>query len=61
MLKMVSFERMAGLSYPVTGGFSRPPLLPVGLWRALLAVEDRLPAAAYRLIGFRLLAVIERR
>jgi hypothetical protein len=52
---------MAGLSYPVTGGFSRPPLLPVGLWRALLAVEDRLPAAAYRLIGFRLLAVIERR
>jgi len=61
MLKMVRFERLAGLSYPATGGFSRPPLLPGGLWRALLALEDRLPAAVYRLIGFRLLAVIERR
>lgn len=60
-LKLVRFERLAGLSYPATGGFSRPPLLPVGLWRVLLAVEDRLPAAVYRLIGFRLLAVIERR
>jgi hypothetical protein len=58
---MVRFERMAGLSYPATGGFSRPPLLPVGLWRVLLALEDRLPVAVYRLIGFRLLAVIERR
>jgi SAM-dependent methyltransferase len=61
MLKMVCFERMAGLSYAATGGFSRPPLLPVGLWRVLLALEDRLPVAVYRLIGFRLLAVIERR
>jgi len=60
-LKIVRFERLAGLSYPATGGCSRPPLLPVGLWRVLLALEDRLPAAAYRLIGFRLLAVIERR
>jgi SAM-dependent methyltransferase len=61
MLKMVRFERLAGLSYPATGGFSRPPLLPFWLWRVLLALEDRLPAVAYRLIGFRLLAVIERR
>jgi SAM-dependent methyltransferase len=60
-LKIVRFERLAGLSYPATGGFSRPPLLPVGLWRVLLALEDRLPSAVYRLIGFRLLAVIERR
>jgi SAM-dependent methyltransferase len=60
MLKMVRFERMAGLSYPATGGYSRPPLLPVGLWRVLLTLEDRLPAVAYRLIGFRLLAVFER-
>jgi SAM-dependent methyltransferase len=59
-LKMARFERMAGLSYPATGGFSRPPLLSVSLWRGLLALEDRLPAVAYRLIGFRLLAVIER-
>ena len=60
-LKVARFERLAGLSYPATGGFSRPPLLPVGLWRVMLAMEDRLPSAVYRLIGFRLLAVIERR
>jgi len=60
MLKIVRFERLAGLSYPATGGFSRPPLLPAGLWRVLLALEDRLPASVYRLIGFRLLAVVER-
>jgi hypothetical protein len=34
--------------------------LPAPLWRALLALEDRLPALAFRLFGFRLLAVIER-
>jgi SAM-dependent methyltransferase len=60
MVKMLRFERLAGLSYPATGGFSHAPLLPVGLWRGLLALEDRLPAVVYRLIGFRLLAVIER-
>jgi hypothetical protein len=60
-LKIARFERLAGLSYPATGGFSRPPLLPFWLWRVLLALEDRLPALVYRLIGFRLLAVLERR
>jgi hypothetical protein len=35
--------------------------LPLSLWRALLAVEDLLPAAAFRLVGFRMLAVLERR
>jgi len=59
-LKLVRFERLAGLSYPATGGFSRPPRLPARLWRTLLGLEDRLPAAVFRLIGFRLLAVIER-
>ncbi len=59
-LKLTHFEHMAGLSYPLTGGFSRAPLLPTSLWSVLLKIEDRLPAAFYRLIGFRLLAVIER-
>jgi SAM-dependent methyltransferase len=59
-LRLVHFERLAGLSYPATGGFSRPPLLAPRLWRMLLGLEDRLPAVAYRLIGFRLLAVMER-
>jgi SAM-dependent methyltransferase len=59
-LRLRSLERLAGPSYPATGGFSRPPPLPHRLWRALLALEDRLPAIAFRLIGFRLLAVLER-
>lgn len=60
-LKLTHFERLAGLSYPLTGGFSRAPLLPNSLWHTLLKLEDHLPAALYRLIGFRLLAVLERK
>jgi SAM-dependent methyltransferase len=59
-LRLLGVERLAGLAYPASGGFSRPPLLPMALWRRLLALEDRLPPAAFRLVGFRLLAVIER-
>jgi SAM-dependent methyltransferase len=59
-LRLRSLERLAGLAYPASGGFSRRPLLPAPLWRALLALEDRLPDAAFRFVGFRLLAVLER-
>jgi SAM-dependent methyltransferase len=59
-LRLRHLERLAGPAYPASGGFSRGPLLPAPLWRALLALEDRLPAAAFRLIGFRLLAVLEK-
>jgi SAM-dependent methyltransferase len=59
-LQLVTLEHLAGPSYPASGGFSRRPLLGP-LWRVLLAVEDRWPAALFRLIGFRLLAVLERR
>jgi hypothetical protein len=60
-LDLTHFERLAGLSYPLTGGFSYSPLLPGWMWNGLLKLEDRLPAALYRLIGFRLLAVLERK
>jgi hypothetical protein len=59
-LRLTRFERLAGPAYPASGGFSRGPLIPLPLWRALLSLEDRLPALAFRLIGFRLLAVLER-
>jgi SAM-dependent methyltransferase len=59
-LRVLSVERLAGLAYAASGGFSRPPMLPLPLWRRLQALEERLPAAAFRLFGFRLLAVIER-
>jgi SAM-dependent methyltransferase len=59
-LQIVSFERFAGLAYPASGGFSRRTPLPMRLWRAMLAAEDKLPELAFRLIGFRMLAVMER-
>jgi SAM-dependent methyltransferase len=60
-LQLVELEPLAGLAYPASGGLSRRPLLPMALWKALLHLEDRLPAAAFRVFGFRLLAVLERR
>ncbi len=59
-LKIVSVERFAGPSYPASGGFSRGALLPGAIWRALHRLEQRLPPPIFRLIGFRMLAVIER-
>jgi SAM-dependent methyltransferase len=60
-LAIVSVERLAGLSYPASGGFSRAPLLPLPIWSALHALERRLPAPLYRVIGFRMLVVLQRR
>jgi SAM-dependent methyltransferase len=59
-LRIVSVERLAGPSYAASGGFSRGALLPLPLWRTLHGLERRLPPSIFRLIGFRLLAVIER-
>lgn len=59
-LRLRRLERLAGPSYPASGGFARRPLLPAPLWRALLAVEDLLPEPAFRLVGFRLFAVLEK-
>ncbi|MBN2574029.1 MAG: class I SAM-dependent methyltransferase [Deltaproteobacteria bacterium] len=54
-------ERFAGLAYPATGGLSRRPLLPLGLWKALFALESILPEFVFRLFGFRLFVIVERR
>lgn len=57
-----SVERLAGLSFPASGGFDiRRPRLPFALWRILNAAEKRLPAWAYHLIGFRMLVTLENR
>jgi SAM-dependent methyltransferase len=60
-LAVIRLERFAGLSYPATGGFSRSPLLPMPLWRALFALDNLLPRFLFRFFGFRLFVVIERR
>jgi SAM-dependent methyltransferase len=60
-LRVSSVDRFAGLAHPTSGGFSRAPVLPLMLWRLLNAVERRLPSWAYRLIGFRMLVVVEKR
>jgi SAM-dependent methyltransferase len=54
-------ERLAGISYLVSGGFSRAPIVPVKLWRAIRHAEAVLPAWVYRLIGFRMLVSMEKR
>jgi SAM-dependent methyltransferase len=59
-LAIRGIARLSGPSYPASGGFSRGPLLPQALWSALHAVEARLPESAFRLIGFRMLVVLEK-
>jgi SAM-dependent methyltransferase len=59
-LPLREIECLAGPTYPASGGLSRSPLVPLPLWRAMVQLEDRLPAALFRLVGFRLLAVLER-
>jgi SAM-dependent methyltransferase len=60
-LKMGPIERFAGLSYPASGGFGRALRLPMGVWRAIHAIEPRIPNWVYHLIGFRMLVVLEKR
>jgi SAM-dependent methyltransferase len=59
-LSITTVERLAGLSYPASGGFSRGSLLPGAVWNALHALERHLPPALFRLMGFRLFVVLER-
>ena len=61
-LHVRSVERLAGLSFPASGGFDiHRPRLPLMLWRMLNAAEQRLPAWVYHLIGFRILVTLENR
>jgi SAM-dependent methyltransferase len=60
-LVVTRVRRMAGLAFPATGGLGRGPLLPYTLWRVLYFVERLLPEVVFRLVGFRMLVVIEKR
>ena len=50
-----------GLAYPLTGGLSRPAMVPAAGVRMLRALERLLPQAWWKLTGWRMLIVIERR
>ena len=58
-LRIVERRRFAFLLYPLSGGFSRRPLVPAGLYRPLAALEALLAPAA-PLLAYRCLVVLER-
>ena len=59
-LPVVESRRFAFVLYPLTGGFTRPPLLPRALYAPLKTVERSLQPLS-RLLAFRCLVVLERR
>jgi SAM-dependent methyltransferase len=58
-LPVVETRLLSMLIYPLSGGFTRPKLMPDLLYRPLLAVERALTPLA-RLLAFRCLVVLER-
>jgi SAM-dependent methyltransferase len=60
MFGLRSLVRLAGPSYPASGGLSRGVLLPMPVWHGLRGLESRMPELAFALIGFRMLVVLER-
>jgi SAM-dependent methyltransferase len=59
-LEMVERTRLALLLYPLSGGFTKPPLLPRPLWRCAEVIERALAPLA-PLLAFRCLIVLQRR
>jgi SAM-dependent methyltransferase len=60
-LRVLRTEWFSFLAYPLSGGFKPWSLITEGMARRLLRVESKLEAHLGRLLGFRLLMVIERR
>jgi len=58
-LRVVRQERFAFVAYPLSGGFTRRPLVPSALGRSLGRLE-RLLSPLSRLLAFRCLVVLER-
>jgi SAM-dependent methyltransferase len=58
-MRMVHRERLAMLAYPLSGGFTRPSLVPDRAAGGLLALEQRL-APLSRALAFRCLVALER-
>jgi len=59
-LPVVEEQLLSFVVYPLSGGFTRRPLLPAALYRPLSAVERALRPALGRAAAFRSLVVLER-
>jgi SAM-dependent methyltransferase len=59
-LRIKQIDHFAGLAYPLTGGFSGRPLLPLSLWRRIYKGEHRFVTAFPKAFAFRLLVVLEK-
>jgi len=59
-LRVVEARRLSFVAYPLSGGFSRPPLVPRVAWPLLRLLERLLPPLA-PLAAFRCFVVLERR
>jgi SAM-dependent methyltransferase len=60
-LRIVSVRYRDLLAYPAAGGFSKPALLPAAVLRGILRIEAALPQALLRIVGLRMIVVLERR
>jgi SAM-dependent methyltransferase len=59
-LVVTNIERLSLVAYPLSGGFRRWSLMPAGCVDVVMRAERRLERRLGRLMGFRLLLVIER-
>jgi hypothetical protein len=59
-LKVAERRRLALLLYPLSGGFTKRPVLPRLLWRPVEVIE-RVLAGLAPLLAFRCLVVLRRR
>ena len=48
------------LAYPLTGGFSKPQMIPASLLKVLLGLENRLPQFALKLCALRMIIVLQK-
>jgi SAM-dependent methyltransferase len=59
-LRVVERRRLAMVAYPLSGGFTKPPLVPGPLRRPLLRLDEALAPLA-PLLAFRCMVTVERR
>ncbi len=60
-LRVVSVQWLSLFAYPLSGGFKPWSLCPPALVRPALVIEERALSVLGPLMGFRLMAVLERR